>query len=112
MISGQAQMVGLLPVFGAFSISSYSRGLPRLWPSDSIRMPHAPDHGQVRPVRWTQCDGHGAMTCDAEHMFRSSARRRNTRIRSCLNLLYRPYLTESSGSPATGNPVTRMAAAA
>ena len=28
MSCGQAQTVGLLPVFGAFSISSYNRGLP------------------------------------------------------------------------------------
>jgi hypothetical protein len=30
MISGQAQMVGLFPVFGACSMTSNSRGLPRL----------------------------------------------------------------------------------
>ena len=34
--SGQAKIVGLFPVFGAFSISSKIRGLPRLCPSDSI----------------------------------------------------------------------------
>src|SRR5215469_17197632 len=38
MSSGQAQTVGLLPVFGACSISSYRRGFPWLCPSDSIRM--------------------------------------------------------------------------
>src|SRR4029077_8865685 len=32
---GNAHTVGLLPVFGAFSISWYMRGLPSLWPSDS-----------------------------------------------------------------------------
>jgi hypothetical protein len=35
MICGQAQMVGLLPVFGACSTSSYKRGLPRLCPEPS-----------------------------------------------------------------------------
>src|SRR5215472_11115302 len=38
MSSGQAHTVGLLPVFGACSISSYRRGFPWLCPSDSIRM--------------------------------------------------------------------------
>src|SRR5215469_3979473 len=38
MSSGHAQTVGLLPVFGACSISSYRRGFPWLCPSDSIRM--------------------------------------------------------------------------
>src|SRR3954466_11729754 len=34
---GNAHTVGLLPVFGAFSISSYIRGLPSLWPAASTR---------------------------------------------------------------------------
>ena len=42
--SGHAQTVGLLPVLGAFSISSYSRGFPWLWPLDSI--------GIRAPFRW------------------------------------------------------------
>lgn len=35
MICGQAHMVGLLPVFGVFSISSKIRGLPRPCSEDS-----------------------------------------------------------------------------
>src|SRR6266568_7748582 len=41
MSSGHAHTVGLLPVLGACSISSYRRGLPLLCPSDSIRMAHS-----------------------------------------------------------------------
>src|SRR5215831_363888 len=51
MSSGQAQTVGLLPVFGACSTSSYRRGLPRLCPLDSIRMLHAPWSGAVITAR-------------------------------------------------------------
>lgn len=36
---GHAQTV-LLPVLGACSISSYTRGLPWLWPLDSTGMAH------------------------------------------------------------------------
>jgi hypothetical protein len=38
MICGHAQTVGLLPVLGEFSMSSNKRGLPALWPDDSIGM--------------------------------------------------------------------------
>jgi hypothetical protein len=42
VICGQAQIVGLLPVFGAFSISSNMRGLSLLCPLDSIAIgPHS-----------------------------------------------------------------------
>src|SRR5262245_19905701 len=40
-ICGNAQTVGLGPVLGAFSISSYSRGLPLLCPLDSTAMTDA-----------------------------------------------------------------------
>src|SRR5580692_4121167 len=42
MSCGHAHTVGLLPVFGAFSMSSYSRGLSLLCPSDSMGMPRSP----------------------------------------------------------------------
>src|SRR5215475_12041717 len=35
---GKAHTVGLVPVFGAFSINSYNRGLPLLCPLDSTVM--------------------------------------------------------------------------
>ncbi len=38
MICGQAQIVGLAPSLGAPSMTSYSLGLPALWPDDSIGM--------------------------------------------------------------------------
>ena len=38
MICGQAQIVGLAPSLGAPSMTSYSLGLPVLWPDDSIGM--------------------------------------------------------------------------
>src|SRR5215469_6497195 len=48
MSCGHAHTVGLLPVFGAFSISSYSRGLSLLCPSDSMGMPPSPAARGVR----------------------------------------------------------------
>lgn len=38
MICGHAQIVGLAPSLGAPSMTSYSLGLPALWPDDSIGM--------------------------------------------------------------------------
>ena len=36
MSCGHAHTVGLLPVCGEFSMTSYSLGFPALWPVDSI----------------------------------------------------------------------------
>ena len=44
MICGHAQIVGLAPSLGAPSMTSYSLGLPALWPDDSIGM-DAPSPG-------------------------------------------------------------------
>src|SRR6266568_4493622 len=57
MSSGHAHTVGLLPVFGACSISSNRRGFPLLCPSDSIRMARSrlwtcPRHPSVALRSW------------------------------------------------------------
>ena len=65
MSCGKAKTVGLLPVFGAFSNSSYSRGLPWLCPSDSTGIaPACPldGHGWTVPAqrsRWVAAESRG-----------------------------------------------------
>ena len=67
---GNANTVGLLPVFGAFSISSSMRGLPRLCPSDSIA---------TRRLLWVTRSGPGGGHCAPGH--RAGQQRINSSLR-------------------------------
>ena len=53
MSCGHAHTVGLLPVLGEFSITSYNRGFPALCPLDSIgnAIPFLPTRRRVSLLR-------------------------------------------------------------